>query len=173
MADEIQITTTLTLETSNGVKVDVSSDGVFDQTGSNVSHHTQTISTLEELLETGLENVTTTDEGWFYIKNLGGANTTETEYITIGKIGTCNGGQGDSVDEVACSTDGTCSTAQYTNQTDCEANNGAWGAAAWQDGQHILKVLVGESVIFRAGVEILSIKASNNPTQLEIISIEN
>ena len=158
MADEIQISTQLTLETSKGVKIDVSNDDTFDQTGSNVSHHTQNVPSTEEALEVGLEGVTTANEGWFYIKNLGGTSTTATEYVTVGELGKCY--------------DDASTPAQIAghDQASCLA---ADPGNTWTDGVHVLKLIVGETVLFRAGITALSVKASDNDTQIEIIAVEN
>jgi hypothetical protein len=150
MADEITSVLTLTVVTPNTVTVSKSENKKITMTGDAVSHHTQDVSTNEEKLQVGLDGVTMANEGVFFIKNLGGASTTAADYISLGPNGSCSAGG-------------------HTDQTACEADSKTWTL-----GEHMTKLMVGESTFFRGGLVVLSVRCDGpNDSQLEIISAEN
>ena len=150
MANEISSIQTLTVVTPNAVTVTKSENKKITMTGDAVSHHTQGVTADEEKLEIGLDGVTMANEGLFFIKNLGGASSTATDYVSLGPNGSCSAGG-------------------HTDQTACEADSKTWTL-----GEHRVELVVGESCLFRGGLTVLSVRCDGpNESQLEIISVEN
>jgi hypothetical protein len=150
MADEIKVQLNTNITTSGGIRVNDAKLFNVSMTGAGVSHHAQIVGDTEEALIHGLDITAYTDEGYYSIKHLTPAdNSTAAGWVTIGTLGSC-------------------SNVNHKNEADCVG-----ASATWTDGVHVMKLLIGESCLFRGGLSNLSVKANTLSAQLEVVAVQN